>query len=132
MRDKICLNGWWDWRPPGDIPRQRMVPSCYRCVGSAVYSRAFDLPDLSGKRAILHFEGVHYTGSVTVNGAHIGDMLPYVFYDFDFTDHARQGANNVEVLIKDINAEFGPTNGWVSESRFRGRWIMKTAWFCGL
>jgi len=112
MREIISLNGLWDWRVPGGPVQKRHVPSCYFCVGDAHYSRAFALPEIARKRVILHFEGVHYTGAVTVNGVFMGDMLPYVFYDFDITACARPGENTVEVLVKDINAAFGPTNGW--------------------
>ena len=112
MRDIISLNGLWDWHLPGGPVQKRLVPSCYFCVGDAYYSREFTLTDLSGKRVILHFEGVHYGGAVTVNGVPMGDMLPYVFYDFDITACAKAGVNTVDVLIKDINAAFGPTGGW--------------------
>ena len=112
MRDRIDLNGWWDWRLPGGAPQKRAVPSCYLCVGEARYSREFYMQELGGKRAVLHFEGVHYTGTVSVNGRFTGEMLPYVFYEFDVTDFVTPGANTVEVTVKDINADFGPTNGW--------------------
>ena len=112
MRDIISLNGLWDWNLPGGPVQKRHVPSCYFCVGDAYYSREFALPELTGKCAVLHFEGVHYTGAVTVNGVFMGDMLPYVCYDFDITACAKPGENTVQVLIKDVNAAFGPTNGW--------------------
>jgi len=112
MREIISLNGLWDWNQPGGPVQKRHVPSCYFCVGDAHYSRAFTLPEVTDKRVILHFEGVHYMGAVTVNGVFMGDMLPYVPYDFDITACAKLGENIVEVLIKDVNADFGPTNGW--------------------
>ena len=65
MRDIISLNGLWDWNLPGGPVQKRPVPSCYFCVGDAYYSREFALPELAGKRVVLHFEGVHYTGAVT-------------------------------------------------------------------
>ena len=112
MGTKIDLNGWWDWRVPGGTAEKKRVPSCYICVGEAMYSRTFELPDIAGKRVVLHFEGVHYTGEVKLNGSPIGGMLPYIFYDFDITGRARRGENSVEVTIRDITAEYGPTNGW--------------------
>ena len=112
MRNIVSLNGWWDWRLPGGATQKKMVPSCYHCVGDANYTKAFELPDLTEKRVILHFEGVHYSGSVTLNGSYIGDMLPYIYYDFDISDYVKEGENIVEVLIKDITAEYGATAGW--------------------
>ena len=112
MRDTIDLNGWWDWQLPGGVTQKRIVPSCYICVGEAIYTRDFELPDISGKRVLLHFEGVHYSGEVTVNSQLMGEMLPYVYYDFDITQHVTKGTNSISVIVKDITASFGPTGGW--------------------
>lgn len=114
MQEIISLNGWWDWSIPGHSSQQREVPSSYLCVGEAVYMKQFELPDVSNKRLLLHFEGVHYTGTVTLNGASIGNMLPYVPYDFDITSTAVTGCNVLEVVIKDLTAHYGPTPGWES------------------
>ena len=127
MGTKIDLNGWWDWRVPGGAAEKKWVPSCYICVGEAIYSRTFELPDMTGKRAVLHFEGVHYTGAAKVNGAAVGEMLPFIFYDFDITEQARQGENTVEVLICDITAKHGPTNFWEDYGGIsRDVWIVVT------
>lgn len=112
MQDMISLNGWWDWQLPGGTRQKKLVPSCYTCVGDAHYSRIFTLPVIAGKRVILHFEGVSYCGDVTVNGQSVGQMLPYVCYDWDVTTMASQGENLVEVNVSDITARYGPTNGW--------------------
>ena len=112
MREIINLNGWWEWKLPGGVSDKKIVPSCYTCVGDAIYTKETDLSGISGKRIILHFEGVSYTGNVTVNNKPVGDMLPYVFYEFDITGIAHEGKNTVSVLVKDITAKFGPTGGW--------------------
>ena len=112
MTKVIDLNGEWDWKILGGETQKRIVPSCYACVGDAYYSRSFLLDSIKNKCVIMHFEGVSYTGEVSVNEHKIGEMLPYVYYDFDITDSIIDGNNTVSVLIKDFNAGFGPTGGW--------------------
>ena len=109
MREIISLNDLWDWHLPGGPVQKRLVPSCYFCVGDATCSREFTLTDtnLMDKRLILHFEGVHYSGAVMVNGVCMGDMLPYVFCDFDIGACARVGENAVNLLT--IPVESGKT-----------------------
>ena len=49
-----------------------------------------------GRRAFLRFESIHYYGRPSVNGAALGEMGPYVPYEFEVTRHAREGYNEVE------------------------------------
>ncbi|MHB1293936.1 MAG: glycoside hydrolase family 2 protein [Anaerolineae bacterium] len=112
MNDIISLNGWWDWRLPNGLKQKKLVPSCYTCVGDAFYSREMELPAIEGRRVALHFEGVSYCGDVSVNGKPVGQMLPYVPYDWDVTALVSPGRNLVEVTVSDVTARYGPTNGW--------------------
>ena len=111
-RERIFLNGLWDWYIPGGSKRKIEVPSSYLCVGEAIFERTFQINLPKDKRAILRFEGIAYEGEVTVNKKHIGTMLPYSRYDFDITDCLVQEENHIRVILKDINASYGPTEGW--------------------
>ena len=51
-------------------------------------------------------------GEVTVNGVLVGNLLPYVPFAFDLTGIARPGVNEVQVVLRDLNAVYGPTEGW--------------------
>jgi len=112
IRERISLNGLWDWYIPGGKKRKIEVPSSYLCVGEAIFERTFQINLPKDKRAILRFEGIAYEGTVEVNGKHIGTMLPYSRYDFDITECLLQGENHIKVDLKDINASYGPTEGW--------------------
>lgn len=114
MRERISLNGIWDWAIPGGPPEQKIVPSSYRCVGEATYNRTFDTLLLSGRRLFLCFAGITYEGSVRVNGHDVGQMGPFTPYEFDITLYVVPGANRLEVNVKDILAGYGPLIGWES------------------
>lgn len=111
MRQRLSLNGLWDWALPGGPAEKKAVPSSYLCVGEAHYARTFDLPEGPGRWS-LHFDGVAHDGEVTVNGVLVGNLLPYVPFAFDLTGIARPGVNEVQVILRDLNAVYGPTEGW--------------------
>ncbi len=108
----LSLNGSWDWRLPHGPRTVRTVPSCYRCVGEAVFERTFELTLAGHERAFLCFEGISYTGRVSLNGHDFGQMLPYVRYRFEITGLLGTGGNRLSVTVKDITADYGPTGGW--------------------
>ncbi len=108
----LSLNGYWDWHLPHGPTIARKVPSCYTCVGQAVFERDFELDLAQHERAFLCFEGIHYTGAVSLNGSPLGEMLPYVPYRFEITDRLGGRKNRLEVTVNDIIAEYGPTGGW--------------------
>ena len=114
MRERISLNGEWDWAIPGGPLEPKLVPTSYRCVGEATYSRTFDAPLLSGRRFFLCFAGITYEGCVRVNGHDVGQMGPFTPYEFDITPYMAPGANLLEVNVKDILASYGPLIGWES------------------
>ncbi|MGD0697625.1 MAG: glycoside hydrolase family 2 TIM barrel-domain containing protein [Terriglobia bacterium] len=82
------------------------VPSSLRPSGFYQLSREFLLPELSPhQRSILHFDAITYYGRVSVNGAELGTMGPYVPYEFDCTRQSRSGNNTVQVAIADLTPD---------------------------
>jgi beta-glucuronidase len=117
------LNGDWERHVDGVLFDLVHVPGARRPFGYYRLKRAFLLPKLSlGQRAILHFDGITYHGRAFVNGVELGTMGPYVPYEFDFTRHAREGSNQLEVAIADLvpdpsgagkdEIELGVNPGW--------------------
>ncbi|MCX7796032.1 MAG: hypothetical protein N2380_05890, partial [bacterium] len=112
IREQISLNGLWDWYISGGEKKKIKVPSSYLCVGEAIFEKTFQFNLLQNKRVILRFEGIAYEGAIYINENYIGNMVPYSRYDFDITEYLVQGENKVKVNIKDINASYGPSDGW--------------------
>ena len=96
------LNGAWERRLDGELYDVIPVPSSQRPLGAYNLGRKFLLPKLApGQRAFLRFESIHYYGKPSVNGAELGEMGPYVPYEFEVTRHAREGSNEVGVALMD-------------------------------
>lgn len=112
IREQVSLNGLWDWYILEGKKKKIKVPSSYLCVGETTFERTFQINLLRNRRVILRFEGIAYEGIVYVNENYIGNMLPYSRYDFDITEYINQGENKIRVNIKDINASYGPSDGW--------------------
>jgi hypothetical protein len=105
-RTRISLNGEWERYIDSELYDVVQVPSSQRPLGSHHLKRSFPLPRLSShQRAVLHFDAITYFGRVSVNEANLGNMSLYVPYEFDFTPHAREGGNDVDVAITDLVAE---------------------------
>ena len=82
------------------------VPSSLRPSGLYRLRRSFLLPRLAnGTRAFIHFDAINYHGRVFVNGHELGTTIPYLPHEFDFTAHATEGRNTVEVQIADALPE---------------------------
>ena len=117
IRNRISLNGLWDFAIPQGKFVKRMVPGSYHCVGDSVYSREFTYDKggmLKGTRTLICFEGIAYEGTLFLNGKEVGTMLPYSYYEFDVTDVIQNGGNQILLKLMDINAVFGPAEGWGS------------------
>src|SRR5690349_3167791 len=99
MIERIDLNGYWDWKLPGGMWQRKWVPSSYFCVGLATFQKEVTLNLLPGKRAFLCFDGVAYKGRAWFNGAALGEMLPYIPYRFDVSEHIADGTNRIQVEI---------------------------------
>ena len=105
------LNGIWNYRIGKGKQRSVCVPFSASPVGHSECARSFDL-EHSGKQVFLKFDGITYQASVHLNGAELGQMLPYSEYTFDVTDLVRERDNQLTVEIEDLSPRFGPTEGW--------------------
>ena len=76
MRKSVSLNGLWNWHIPGGPNQTVAVPSCYHCVGDAYFEKDIQIECVEG-RIEIRFEGIHYEGRLWVNGADMGEILPY-------------------------------------------------------
>ena len=102
-RSRVELNGQWHRSFGGQAYDVVTVPSSLRPSGVYTLSRVFLLPVLQpGARAILHFDGVNYASTVSVNDAELGRMGPYTPYEFEITSGAKHGENHIEVQIADL------------------------------
>ena len=122
-RSRVDLNGQWERRVAATLIDIVEVPSSLRPSGLYQLSREFVLPELSPhQRAVLHFDAITYFGRVSVNGAELGTMGPYVPYEFDCTRQCRKGSNTIQVAIADLipdpsgagkdEVELGVNRGW--------------------
>ena len=75
-----------------------------------------------GKRVILRFEGVYMDSSIYINGVCLGDWkYGYSTFDWDITDHLREGENEV-VLRVTFQA---PNSRWYSGAGiYRNVWMI--------
>ena len=91
LRPRISLNGVWERHVNGAQYDLVNVPSSLRPLGYYHLKRQIVLPRLTGQRAFVHFDSVHYHGRVFVNGNELGTTRPYVPYAFELTGVAREG-----------------------------------------
>ena len=114
-RERIDLGGSWQFRVKNGCYTERRVPASYHCCGSSEYKRQFRLTLPQGKRAVLRTEGINYRGEIYLNGQLLGVTLPYCHDSFEITDLLRE-ENELVILVEDITAPFGPTDGWCGYS----------------
>ncbi len=105
------LNGEWDYRVGEGAWSKISVPYSSLPVGFSTCRKEFDLQH---KRScsFLVFEGITYSAIVTFNDVFLGEMLPYSEYRFDISEYVREKGNQLNVVIKDIDVTFGPSEGW--------------------
>lgn len=116
-RFRTELSGLWEFRVPDGPIELRKVPGSYDCVGDSIWSRTVSMSaPAEGRCTLLCFEGIAYEGTVLFNGTVVGEMLPYSYYEFDVSALVAEGENKIEVLLKDLTAVFGPSEGWKSYS----------------
>src|SRR5580658_8229915 len=102
-RSRLSLNGEWECRVDSKFYETVVVPSSRRPSGYYTLNRTVVLPRLaSGQRVFVHFEAITYWGRLTVNGKVLGPMVPYIPYEFEFTDVAREGENAIHAEIADL------------------------------
>ena len=99
----IPLNGEWEYYVDGKFYDKAKVPSSRRPSGFYSLNRKFALPQLGrGERAFVHFEAIAFWGRCSLNGRVLGTMGPYVPFEFEFTEAAQAGANEIAVEIADL------------------------------
>jgi beta-glucuronidase len=110
-RARVELNGIWERLVQEAHYDFISVPSSNRPIGQSLLKRDLTLPKLTpGKRAFVHFEAIAYYGRVAINGIVLGAMGPYTPYEFEFTPHAKEGANSVSLDLADL-VPFGDGSG---------------------
>src|SRR5271157_1670320 len=113
-RSRVDLAGTWERHVHGKLLDAIPVPSSQRPMGFYHLQREFLLPALAGReRAIVHFDAIAYHGRVFVNGTELGTMGPFLPFEFDFTAHAREGKNQIDVAIADLHPD--PTGAGENE-----------------
>jgi hypothetical protein len=116
-RRKVSLNGPWDFCLPDLFVEKRKVPGSYICVGDSSYIKRFQAEPIKlDERIHLVLEGIAYEGEVIFNKKNLGHLYPYSRYSFDITDIIKPDDNELIVNVKDINADFGPNDGWENYS----------------
>ena len=105
------LNGTWNYRIGKGKWTQRQVPFSSLCVGHSECQRYFDLEEKS-KVVLLKLDGITYNANIYLNDTFLCKTLPYCEYVVDITDVVKRTNNSILVEIEDINAEFGPSEGW--------------------
>ena len=105
----IDLNKEWSFSSCG-VKKSIDVPFSHLPVGRSVCEKSFSY-DGHAERVFLKFDGITYLANVTFNGKPLGKMLPYCEYSFDVTNVIDK-ENLISVELEDINAAFGPTEGW--------------------
>jgi len=107
----VSLNGEWLYRIGNGKLSPITVPFSRLPVGHSECLRSFDLSE-QADRLFLKFDGITYYASVFLNGAELGEMLPYCEYEFEITDLVKPANNELKVVLEDIDRAFGPTAGW--------------------
>ena len=105
------LNGIWNYRIGKGEWTTVEVPFSALCVGHSECEISFD-SEYEDDIALLRLEGITYNATVYLNGICLGKMLPYCEYIYDITDVVREKSNTILVEIEDIDAAFGPSEGW--------------------
>ena len=102
-RGRVELNGAWERYIDGKLIDVVEVPSSLRLSGYYQLRRQTTLPRLGpNERAVLRFEAIALYGRAAINGVNLGELDPYVPFEFDVTSHVREGANTVEIAIADL------------------------------
>lgn len=105
------LNGKWNYRVGKGKSEEITVPFSKLCVGRSECTKSFNL-QYDSNTVLLKFDGITYNANVYLNDTYLGKMLPYSEYVFDITKIAKAENNQLLVELEDINAPFGPSEGW--------------------
>ncbi|WP_437054557.1 glycoside hydrolase family 2 TIM barrel-domain containing protein [Streptomyces sp. enrichment culture] len=90
---------YWGPNGLGEEPQPPAAPTRHNPVGQ--YRRTFTVPrSWSGRRTVLHFEGVKSAHYVWINGRLAGyDEDSYTPSEYDITPHLREGTNQIAVEV---------------------------------
>ncbi len=106
QRNRISLNGTWQQSVAGEQLREVLVPASFRPSGFYTLSRRIPPFKLGRQeRAFLHFEAIALFGRAFCNGKELGEMNPYVPYDFEITGLLTEGNNIVSVELADLTPD---------------------------
>ena len=125
----------WNERFPAQA-REINVPFSYETELSGIgdeafhpivwYERVFTVSE-TGKRRILHFEGVDYTARVWVNGCFAGTHTgAYARFSLDITDYIIEGTNKVTVRAEDSASCIQPRGKQRWKDENFGCWYVQT------
>ena len=83
--------------------KSRLSSRGFKEMGKAWYRLHFTPADsLKGRRLLLQFDGIMYTGDVYLNGEHIGGTdYGYVGFEIDVTDRLKFGRDNIIAVLAD-------------------------------
>ena len=118
---------------PGANIKSRLSSRGFKEMGIGWYKRILDVPEtMKGRRLLLDFEGIMYTGDVYLNGQRIGGTdYGYVGFEIDVTRLVRYGKPNV-LCVKADTREPLNSRWYTGGGLFRDVWLITTPadmWF---
>ena len=107
--------------------KSRLSSRGFKEMGKGWYRLHFTPADsLKGRRLLLQFDGIIYTGDVYLNGEHIGGTnYGYVGFEIDVTDKLRLGQENVIAVMADTR-EPGNSRWYTGGGLFRNVRLVAT------
>ena len=108
--------------------KSRLSSRGFKEMGKGWYRLHFTPADsLKGRRLLLQFDGIIYTGDVYLNGERIGGTnYGYVGFEIDVTDKLRLGQENVVAVMADTR-EPGNSRWYTGGGLFRNVRLVATA-----
>lgn len=148
-QETFSLDGTWSFAlqaPDGPVPTKLdktiAVPSCWAVQGfeepvyrgfkddkaaTGYYGRSFELPEVwSGKRVLLHFDGVWACAYPTLNGHELGSHdSGYTSFAYDVTNYLTSGTNELRVKVVQASRsyKFDTNDDWSMGGIYRDVWL---------
>ena len=132
--DKGLREGWQE-KELTDC-REITVPFTYETEASGIGDASFhpvvwyqrDVEyEVSGNRAVLHFEGADYLAKVWINGRYAGGHTGgYARFSFDITDYLVSGKNVITVRVEDSLSCIQPRGKQRWKTENFGCWYVQT------
>ncbi|MCR5366022.1 MAG: DUF4982 domain-containing protein [Prevotella sp.] len=107
--------------------KSRLSSRGFKEMGKGWYRLHFTPADsLKGRRLLLQFDGIIFTGDVYLNGEHIGGTdYGYVGFEIDVTDKLRFGQENIIAVLADTR-EPGNSRWYTGGGLFRSVRLVTT------